>query len=447
MPDADFRDPANVDATADRLRGRLAQVLARAPTLPVTLPRFDVVLLGVEVPTPHEIRLVIGDRPGGDAIAALCICSTPLVSLGGADGAVHVRVDERMPTTARQRTALAEMASRMTRATTPEIWKRARALASQLRALPLEIPLEYLRQIVRGVEPMQALVRTGFRCNQDCGICWQGRDWPGVDAAQILRWIEDLHHAGARKLIVSGGEPTLDAQLERYIRRARELGFAIVMLETNAVLCAKPGRAQQLADAGLTEAFVSLHSCDPAVSDAITRAPNTHARTLAGIDALLEAGIAVRLNCVLTHAGLATLPQLPGFIRARWPSHPGLATLMLSLPSDPFDMSLAAELLPAPDALSDALARTLDQAEAAGVRLHGLDGPCGPPLCAFAADRRATRRRPVPESVDFRHHLPACDECSVRAACFGVRDAWLDVHGEAWVRPIRAAATADDRIR
>ena len=443
-----FRDPPDVGARARQLRVALAHVLARAPGLPTDLPRFGAVLLGIEVGATRDIRLLIGDR-SGQAVAALCMSATALVQLGGDDtaarSAVRVTVEPHDHGAARHRPALAAMASRLARATTPEIWRRARALAAELRALPEGVPLQHMRQIVAGVAPRQGLVRTGFRCNQDCGICWQGRDWPGADATQILTWIEDLHRAGARKLIISGGEPTLDRELDAYIRRARDLGFEVVTLETNAIACAKPGRAQRLADAGLSDAFVSLHSSDPDVSDAITRAPNTHARTLAGIDALLGAGVPVRLNCVLTRAGLSRLPELPGFIADRWRDHPSLGSVMLSLPSDPFDRSLLPELLPPPDELARALTETIEAAERVGVQLHGLDGPCGPPLCAFGADRRVTDLRPVPEAVDFRHHLPACDDCTVRGACFGVRDVWRQVHGDGWVRPITEALGRDGR--
>jgi hypothetical protein len=33
-----------------------------------------------------------------------------------------------------------------------------------------------------------AMLRLGFRCNQDCGFCWQARDWPAPSEDHHLGW-------------------------------------------------------------------------------------------------------------------------------------------------------------------------------------------------------------------------------------------------------------------
>ncbi|MFO0757375.1 MAG: radical SAM protein [Byssovorax sp.] len=282
-------------------------------------------------------------------------------------------------------------------------------------------------------------MRTGFGCNQDCGLCWQDREWGRYGAAQILVWIEDMHAAGARSLIISGGEPTLDAELERYLGRARALGFTAVTLETNAVQMAKHGVSERLRDAGMTDAFVSLHSGDEATSDAITRAPGTFARTLEGVRNLLAAGVPVGLNCVMTREGLDALHTLPDTIHQAFGGHPKLTGLMLSLPADPFDRSLLPSIIPDPVRLRALLRPLIDRAFSLGIQVKAIDGPCGPPLCAFGADRRITSLTPTPGEVPFRRHLPACDGCAVKHACFGARTAQLDLYGEACVEPLLVA--------
>jgi hypothetical protein len=113
-----------------------------------------------------------------------------------------------------------------------------------------------------------------------------------------------------------------------------------------------------------------------------------------------------------------------------------VAGLTLSYPVAPFDRALLGAVLPKPTRLRDVLGTTVERALAAGVELRGLDGPCGPPLCAFAADPRVTRCEPVPGRVGFRRHLPACARCAVRAACFGVSDAAIELYGESCVQPL-----------
>jgi MoaA/NifB/PqqE/SkfB family radical SAM enzyme len=173
------------------------------------------------------------------------------------------------------------------------------------------------------------------------------------------------------------------------------------------------------------------------VSDAITRAPGTHARTVRGVQALLAAGVPVKLNAVMTQEGLAELHALPDFVaEAFGPWRERLLGLMFSYPTTPWDPSLVPMISPEPGLLRAELRRALDRALALGLHPHGLDGPCGPQLCAFGADPRVASLAPVPEPVDFRHKLPACEGCAVADACFGVRDSDVALYGDACVAPV-----------
>jgi hypothetical protein len=425
-PGVHFRDPPSVEGEAARLKQRLAEALVGAKSLPVELPAFGLSLLDVEA-DKRGVELVLGVR---DPVARLRI------DWDEARGEARVAVRETVPQARRWAKAFSVMAARMQKATTKERFTAAMEHGKALAKLPLGVPMGFFRQLVAGVDPPEGLVRTGFLCNQDCGMCWQGRDWGRYGPEQVLCWIEDLRAAGARSLIVSGGEPMLDSELVRYIRRAREIGFVNVTLETNAIQAAKPGVAARLAEAGLTSAFVSLHSGDPAISDAITRAPGTHARTVRGIQALLDVGVPVILNAVMTAEGLSTLGALPDFIHATFGAHPLLQSLMISYPTEPFDRALLPAILPEPSALRNALRQTIDRALSLGITVRGLDGPCGPPLCAFDADPRILSGKPIPGPLDFRRKVPACERCAVQSACFGVRHVDVERFGEACVAPI-----------
>lgn len=434
-----FRDPPSLDERSRALQERVAAALVRAPRVPIELPAFKLTLLEVRADR-KGIELVVGIE---SPIAALRFERVrDLASLGASTpGTAPVKVSVRTlhePTARRFERELAVMSERVRASLTPARWDEAWAHARGLAELPVGVPMGFYRQLVAGIDHPEALVRTGFLCNQDCGICWQDRTWGRFDAAQVLTWIEDLYLGGARSIILSGGEPTLDPALERYVRHARSLGYAQVTLETNAVQLAKPGLAQRLRDAGVTSAFVSLHSAREEVSDAITRAPGTHARTLKGIAALFETGMVVKLNAVMTQEGLHCLSELPDFLDrtfGAWKSQ--LLGLMLSFPTQPWDASLVPAIAPDPVVLRRELRRTIDRAIALGLNPHGLDGPCGPPLCAFGADPRVTALTPVPEPVDFRAHLAPCAGCAVRDACFGVRTTDAQLYGDACVEPLR----------
>jgi MoaA/NifB/PqqE/SkfB family radical SAM enzyme len=446
MAHATFRDPAGLDAEIAALQLDVARALLNAPSLPVEFPAFNLSLLSVAADRA-SIDLVMGKRSPVAKLRLVRAAADQAVLAGTENGlptrrpAVEVTVVALHPDCSRFQRQLLSMQERLRAAITVEKWDLARIPAKRLALIPVGVPLPFYRQLVPGIGG-QGLVRTGFNCNQDCGICWQDRTWGRFGSEQVLTWIEDLYTGGARRLIISGGEPTLDVQLESYIRRACELGFNTVTLETNAIQFSKPGLAERLRDAGLTDCFVSLHSGDAKTSDAITRAPGTFTRTVAGIKALLAAAVPVRLNCVMTREGIDHLEGVPDFVHAELGAHPHLNGLMLSQPTDPYDRSLLPKILPEPDRLRAVLSAVIERAFALGVPVSGLDGPCGPPLCAFGADRRITALTPITEHLEGRTYLAACAGCAVRNACFGVRVADVELYGDACVRPLAVPPAA-----
>jgi hypothetical protein len=419
---ARFRDPPPPDAEAGEVKREIARILVRAPTLPIDLPVFKLTLLDVEAGR-RGIDLLIGKSSPIARLRLRAADKNEPVPLGKPP-AVSISIEQIHSDAVRFDRELRTMADRIRSAVTAEQWEQAKSIAKKLQGLPVGVPIGFFRQIVAGVVPIQGLVRTGFNCNQDCGICWQGRDWGRFGADQVRTWIEDLYAAGARQIIISGGEPTLDPELESYVRLAKTLGFHDITLETNAIQFAKDGMAQRFRDAS------------------ITRAPGTFVRTVKGIQALLAANVKVNLNCVMTNEGLDHLAGLPDFIHSSFGKHPLLDGLMLSLPTNSFDPKLDQQIIPEPTKLRRILKPTIDRAFELGLVVRGLDGPCGPPLCAFGADRRITNLQPIPESLDFRQYLPGCSGCSVRHACFGVRSGQAALYGDACIQPISTPAAA-----
>lgn len=423
-----FRDPRAADAEAREHRIEMARALVGAPDLPQPLPRFGLHLIDVEA-VGRAVELVLGTEQTPFARARV-------EPAQGREGAFEVSIRETQPVAVRHRAATRLIRERIERAMTAGKWQKARSHADAIAALPVGVPLSHFRQLVEGIEPLAGLVRTGFGCNQDCGFCWQSRDWPGYGAEQVRAWIEDLYALGARDLTISGGEPTLDRSLLSHVRHARDLGMRSIVIETNAIQIGKrPAMAVELREAGLTRAFVSLHSGDAAVSDAATRAPGTHARTVAGVRALLDAKVHVILNAVVTRDTVAELPGLPGFLRRTFGQGGWLGGVSISVPVLPWEYTLTPKVIAEPEDVRASLARTIDAAAEHGVLIFGIDGPCGPPLCAFGADRRVTDLAPK-GPVSFRAHVAECERCRVRGSCHGVQPDEYALFGSRAVAPI-----------
>ncbi|MFT5685718.1 MAG: hypothetical protein ACI8RZ_006672, partial [Myxococcota bacterium] len=166
----------------------------------------------------HDVRLRLSD--GGGVVLA---DASPQRRQDGV--ALRIQVKDLSSTVrARVRVALKS----------PQRGTRLTALAAALDAW---WPLSHLddgrfRQI--GSSPMgdYGLLRLGYRCNQDCWFCWQGRSWPAPPMAQFFTWLDELAEAGITALQLTGGEATTYTRLPELIARASAYGMA-VSLQTN----------------------------------------------------------------------------------------------------------------------------------------------------------------------------------------------------------------------
>jgi hypothetical protein len=275
----------------------------------------------------------------------------------------------------------------------------------------------------RNASDTEAIVRVGFRCNQDCGFCWQGRDWPGPPRAVLERWIDEMAAGGVRQLMISGGEPTVYSELLDLVRHARAAGLT-PWLQTNAIRMAKPQFADDLVGAGVDGLTVSYHAGDPELSDLLTRAPGTHVRTEAGIRASLRAGMRLTLNCVV---GRRNLPHLPATAERIVAEFLPLAAHGLAVSfSNPSEANDPADGDPVPlDEVAGPLAAAVRTLIGAGIPVQAV-GSCGFPPCVL----RDVPEMVVPLSLDrlapehfaSRRKPDVCTPCALHDACVGPRE-------------------------
>ncbi len=149
--------------------------------------------------------------------------------------------------------------------------------------------------------PIKLTVCLTERCNLNCTFCYADCNAAGkAPELSMETWHKVLGEAADDGIIAfyfEGGEPFLREGFEELIRELAERAF--VMIRTNATLIDQK-RARRLAEIGVGEVFVDLWGASAAVHDAMTGTAGSQAQTLAGIDHLVEAGVAVKLLYVLT---------------------------------------------------------------------------------------------------------------------------------------------------
>lgn len=119
----------------------------------------------------------------------------------------------------------------------------------------------------------------------------------GLKPRALMKLVTRLHERlDFNTIRFTGGEPLLYKELPTLIKGARSLGITDLNLTTNGLLLRK--QVPALKAAGLTAINVSLDATDPLTFFMMARRHGLE-QTLSGIDAALNAGIAVKINSVI----------------------------------------------------------------------------------------------------------------------------------------------------
>jgi MoaA/NifB/PqqE/SkfB family radical SAM enzyme len=286
---------------------------------------------------------------------------------------------------------------------------------------------------VRGLT-LESIVRVNFHCNQSCTFCFVSTHLPSPGEDVVRAAIEDAARRGT-KVILSGGEPTLNPALADYIRLAKSLSKMPVQLQTNAVRLDDPSIVLALVEAGLDEAFVSLHGATAEVSDRVTETPGTFVRTRAGIDELAKTKILVVINFVLCRTNFLEATAFVRLVAERWPK--ALVNFSFVAPSSDLVPRTTA-LIPRYVEVLPHLAEAMQLARDRGLRVVGLESMCGLPLCLVPGSVRDLALAEIPEGFDAGEFIKgaACQDCALETRCHGLRRGYAAMYGEGELRAI-----------
>jgi GTP 3',8-cyclase len=140
-------------------------------------------------------------------------------------------------------------------------------------------------------------------CNLRCVYCMPMEGLQFVPPAELLN-AEEIQavgraalNVGFRRFRLTGGEPTLRADIVEIVERLASLGPDEIAMTTNAILL--PRLAAPLARAGLRRVNIHLDTVDPDRLSKIMRLGNL-ADIEAGIAAAVAAGLVpIKINCVV----------------------------------------------------------------------------------------------------------------------------------------------------
>ncbi len=156
-------------------------------------------------------------------------------------------------------------------------------------------------------------VRLTRVCNNRCLFCLDSaaQDGTCVSTVEVNARIIDGVREGARRLILSGGEPTLHPDFARFVALGKKLGYQRVQTITNGRLFSYPGFVKRAVEAGLGEITFSIHGHEPRVHDELVGVPGAFDQTMAGLrNALADERLIVNVDVCLNKMNIGGLPKL-----------------------------------------------------------------------------------------------------------------------------------------
>ena len=140
------------------------------------------------------------------------------------------------------------------------------------------------------------------RCNFRCQYCMPEKPFSWVPRENLLSFeelfvfIKVAIDEGVNKIRITGGEPLLREDLDRFVKMIHDYKPDIdLALTTNGFLLAETAR--RLKDAGLKRINISIDSLKPEVAAKIAQ-KDVLDKVLAGVEKSLEVGFGVKVNMV-----------------------------------------------------------------------------------------------------------------------------------------------------
>ncbi len=211
------------------------------------------------------------------------------------------------------------------------------------------------------------LLTFGFHCNLACTFCLveDGLDrLHGITPETFRSWlVQPELFRGVSRIILSGGEATLEPALFEYIAIARKVpGVEHVRIQTNATRLGDRDYLQRLIDAGVDEFFVSVHGWDEPSTARITQRQGAFRAIVKGMEAVAQSPATLLTNTCICADNYRNLPDIVALIAPFRPELLSFWTLHLRVDRPDTRLALARVGDVQPDLL-----QAVDACDAAGV--------------------------------------------------------------------------------
>ena len=149
------------------------------------------------------------------------------------------------------------------------------------------------------------------QCNLNCEMCWQidrsHKQYASYE--MICKTLEDIKALGNPPIYLWGGEPFLHPELQKIIKKIREIGlFSIVNTNGTMILSC----AEKIVECPPDMIIISIDGTE-IIHDKIRGKKGTYKRVIEGIkklNSIKKARPLIAINCVITEDNYRILPEL-----------------------------------------------------------------------------------------------------------------------------------------
>jgi MoaA/NifB/PqqE/SkfB family radical SAM enzyme len=162
-------------------------------------------------------------------------------------------------------------------------------------------------------------VRLTFDCNDHCIFCLDSDAHNGEirDRDDVKRQILEGRRAGATRLILSGGEPTIHPSYVDFVQLGRQAGYSKIQTVTNGRMFSYGDFLERCLRAGLSEITFSIHGPNAKVHDALVGTKGAFEQEIRGLQSALayrerspQALPVVNVDIVVNRGNVKVLPEM-----------------------------------------------------------------------------------------------------------------------------------------
>lgn len=172
--------------------------------------------------------------------------------------------------------------------------------------------------------PFQVVWNITRACNLKCAHCYENagkKDSNELSKQQVVEGLEKLSIAGVTSVAFSGGEPTSNPNIVRYIKLTDELGMYPAMA-TNGYRLSKKYLCNKLVDAGLKFVQISIDGLDPETHDTFRGVEGSWENAIKTVENFVDYDdVFVEVATTATTHNIDEIPEIINYVRdlgAHW---------------------------------------------------------------------------------------------------------------------------------